>query len=211
MNVTFDMPTLQMLPTVGNYGSPIYGNTVFYNSKQWVYWVIQNAYITSHPMHLHGHDFAVLGQAYNTVFTSDMVDSLNFVNPMRRDTVLLYGSGGVGPPGQAPPPAQPGYTVIGFETDNPGAWLMHCHIIWHADLGMAIQIVERPDEMPNYSAGSDFQNECSAMKAYEAGGAERIKAQWESGLKRDVGEVNRRHLEEHKFHGYSHGHAVRHA
>lgn len=210
INVTFDMPTLQMLPTVGNYGDAVYGNTVFYYGKnQWVYWIIQNAFITSHPMHLHGHDFAVLGQAYNAIFDSSMVNSLNFDNPMRRDTVLLYGKGGT----PVDPTRVPGYTVIGFQTDNPGAWLMHCHIIWHADLGMGIQIVERPDDMPNYYSKPDFQSECSAYKNYEAGGPGRVKAQYESGLKiRDGFEgVARRHLDEHKFHGYSHGHAVRHA
>lgn len=212
INVTFDTPTLQLLPTVGQYGSAVYGNSVFYNSaNQWVYWIIQNAFVTSHPMHLHGHDFAILGQEYNKTFTSDMVGSLNFKNPMRRDTALLYGSG---TPAQPVSARQPGYTVIGFKTNNPGAWLMHCHIIWHADLGMGIQLIERADEIPNYYGKPEFQNECSAMKAYEAGGPGRFKADYESGLKvREFEEpavINRRHLEEHKFHGYSHGHAIRH-
>lgn len=214
INVTFDTPTLQLLQTVPDYTSAIYGNSVFYNAKdQWVYWVIQNAFITSHPMHLHGHDFAILDQAYNKVFGADPkdFDKLNFVNPMRRDTVLLYGSGTPADPVSA---RQPGYTVIGFKTNNPGAWLMHCHIIWHADLGMGIQLVERASEIPNYAGKAEFQGECSDMKSYEASGSGFVKAQWESGLKiRDLDEsaINRRHLEEHKFHGYSHGHAVRHA
>lgn len=212
INVTFDTPTLQLLPTVQDYTSKIYGNSVFYNSaNQWVYWIIQNAFVTSHPMHLHGHDFAVLGQAYNKTFTDADIPSLNFDNPMRRDTVLLYGAGTPVDPVSA---RQPGYTVIGFKTNNPGAWLMHCHILWHAELGMGIQLVERAPEIPNYASKPEFQNECSAMKSYESSGPGFAKAQWESGLKiRDLDEpaLNRRHLEEHKFHGYSHGHAVRHA
>ena len=40
--------------------------------------------------------------------------TLNYKNPPRRDVATL--------------PAR-GYFVIAFITDNPGAWLMHCHIV----------------------------------------------------------------------------------
>jgi hypothetical protein len=36
-----------------------------------------------------------------------------------------------------------GFVVIAFKTDNPGAWLLHCHIAWHASSGLALQILER--------------------------------------------------------------------
>jgi len=36
-----------------------------------------------------------------------------------------------------------GFVVIAFRTDNPGAWLMHCHIARHASEGLALQILER--------------------------------------------------------------------
>lgn len=147
-------------------------------------------------MHLHGHDFAVLGQNQGSTFSVNDVSSLNFQNPIRRDTVLLFGTG-------APTAPVPGWTVIGFQTNNPGAWVMHCHIIWHADGGMGMQFIERPGEISDYASKSDFQSECSAMNTYEAASPDHIKSPWESGLKI-------RHLEEHKFHGYSHGHAVRH-
>lgn len=35
-----------------------------------------------------------------------------------------------------------GWLVMAFETDNPGAWLMHCHIGWHTSMGFALQILE---------------------------------------------------------------------
>jgi hypothetical protein len=41
-------------------------------------------------------------------------------------------------------PAADTYTVIAFKTDNPGSWLMHCHIAAHAGEGLALQILERP-------------------------------------------------------------------
>lgn len=36
-----------------------------------------------------------------------------------------------------------GYIAIGFKTDNPGIWIIHCHIAWHALSGLAMQICER--------------------------------------------------------------------
>lgn len=36
-----------------------------------------------------------------------------------------------------------GWLVLAFETDNPGAWLMHCHIAWHVSEGLAVQFLER--------------------------------------------------------------------
>jgi hypothetical protein len=38
------------------------------------------------------------------------------------------------------------YVVIAFKTDNPGSWLMHCHIAAHAGAGLDLQILERPQE-----------------------------------------------------------------
>lgn len=30
-----------------------------------------------------------------------------------------------------------GFLAIAFKPDNPGAWLLHCHIAWHASSGMS--------------------------------------------------------------------------
>jgi len=76
-------------------------------------------------MHLHGHDFAIL-QVSNTSYTGELNPKVN--NPARRDVVLL-------PSG--------GFVVIAFKTDNPGTWLMHCHIAFHASSGLGLQIMER--------------------------------------------------------------------
>lgn len=90
-------------------------------------------------MHLHGHDFALLKQSYTKLddklfdgnHTADLQKfietELEYNNPARRDVVLL-------PKG--------GYIVIAFKVDNPGAWLLHCHIAWHASGGLALQILE---------------------------------------------------------------------
>jgi len=122
-----------------------------------------------------GHDFSLLGQGVG-IFNESMVSTLNFENPIRRDTAMLFGSRA----------APAGYTVIGFETDNPGAWVMHCHIIWHADGGMALQYIERPDAINagQYWNTDAFQDECQALAAYEAEGPHRQKHEYEAGLRR---------------------------
>lgn len=199
INVTFSEPTLKTLADLPNlpYNSSIYSNAVVVDgsANHWVYFVIQNNFQTSHPMHLHGHDFSILG--YGTgVFTADMIGQLNFQNPIRRDTALLVGFGN-------PTSFTSGWTVIGFQTDNPGAWVMHCHIIWHSDGGMGLQYLERPGEInaASYTSSSTFQNECAAYKNYEANGGE-LKAPYESGLKL------KKRLHGHQLHGHAHSHAV---
>ena len=118
--------------------------------NQWVYWAIQNSGpAINHPIHLHvcfqsfssipnltnhiskGHDFQVLASAESSTFVPG-VTPLNTANPVRRDVATL-------PKG--------GYLVIGFFTDNPGSWLIHCHIAWHASQGLSLQFVERQDEI----------------------------------------------------------------
>lgn len=48
-----------------------------------------------------------------------------------------------------------GYLVIAFQADNPGAWLMHCHIGWHTSEGFALQFVERYDEIVDTMSDDD--------------------------------------------------------
>jgi Multicopper oxidase len=80
-------------------------------------------------MHLHGHDFAILAQGNDS---SQLPVPLKFQNPPRRDTVLVPSAG---------------YAIIAFKADNPGSWLFHCHIPWHASNGLALQIMERQKDV----------------------------------------------------------------
>jgi hypothetical protein len=85
----------------------------------------------AHPIHLHGHDFALLAQSeqpYNPLTPP----ILKLDNPPRRDVALLPLNGSI---------------VISFKLDNPGVWLMHCHIAWHASSGLAMQILENVERM----------------------------------------------------------------
>jgi FtsP/CotA-like multicopper oxidase with cupredoxin domain len=159
MDINPGLPTLEQLAKSSN--ASLNANTTFSSAENvaiisqkntWVYFVIQNEFFAPHPLHLHGHDFSVLGQGQGP-FTPSLISSLNFDNPARRDTALLAGQG---------------YTVVGFETDNPGAWLMHCHIAWHASGGLSMQFLERPSEIPaaSYALSDSFQNQCHNYGAF---------------------------------------------
>ncbi|KAL9049309.1 MAG: hypothetical protein Q9162_007282 [Coniocarpon cinnabarinum] len=129
-----------------------------YTSGDWVYLVIdpQNQPVAiPHPIHLHGHDFAILEQAYNKPYSPNNL-SLHYNNPPRRDVVLV-------------PPD--GYVVIAFKTDNPGAWLVHCHIAFHISRGLGMQILE------NQEAANAFWPKPSSPAIAEA---QRVCANWQN-------------------------------
>ncbi|KAH7922073.1 laccase [Leucogyrophana mollusca] len=80
-----------------------------------------------HPFHLHGHKFSVIRSAGSTAY--------NYVNPVMRDTVTTGVAGD--------------NVTIRFVTDNPGPWMLHCHIDWHLYVGMAVVFAEAPEEIPS--------------------------------------------------------------
>lgn len=87
----------------------------------------------AHPMHLHGHDFVLLAQEDRPFHPDDLKNgTFKYDNPPRRDVALL---------------PRWGYMAIGFRTDNPGLWILHCHIAWHASSGLALQIRENEDKI----------------------------------------------------------------
>ncbi|ETN47111.1 uncharacterized protein HMPREF1541_01301 [Cyphellophora europaea CBS 101466] len=187
MDINYTQPTLQTLaqnPAIvdsveATNGSSIVRNSVVLHQKgKWYYFIIRNLFFASHPMHIHGHDLSLLGQGNG----DPVIANLNFVNPIRRDTIMLNGSPG---PAQGGGPA--GYSVIGFESDNPGAWLMHCHIVWHVEGGMALQFIEAPKDINagKYADKSEFKSECAAMTTYDAIPGNK-KPEGTSGLKRGL-------------------------
>ncbi|CAI7599130.1 unnamed protein product [Penicillium crustosum] len=117
-------------------------------ADKWAYMVIHSPFAQDHPMHLHGHDFWVLGSGYGE-FDSSNPDSLTLVNAPRRDVAMMPASG---------------YLVIAIKTNNPGAWLMHCHIAWHTSEGFAVQILERQSEIKSDYA--QLNSTCSKWSEY---------------------------------------------
>ena len=70
---------------------------------------MSNMSMMTHPMHLHGHHFQVIG-----------IDGRAFPGAVR-DTVAV------------PPMSS---VTIAFDTTNPGKWAFHCHHLYHMASGM---------------------------------------------------------------------------
>ena len=119
------------------------------------YWLIQQLQNLStsaipHAIHLHGHNFFVLGQG-NSIWVGDL--SLNFVNPTRRDTATIYGQVSL---------------AIAFQSSNPVAGLLHCHIAWHINQGFGLQFLNTPEKMRLIDGGTSNE-ECDSWNRCYAG------------------------------------------
>jgi len=77
--------------------------------------------------------------------------SLNFVNPTRRDVAMLPG----------------GWLAIAFQTDNPGAWLLHCHIAWHVSQGLSVTFLELASQIPKALDLEAIQPNCDAWRRFQ--------------------------------------------
>eukprot|EP01036_Dinobryon_divergens_P022871 gene22871-31172_t len=104
--------------------------------------VALNGKCESHPFHLHGSSFWILGQGAG-LYTPAIHDAtLNLVNPLSVDTFVLYATSfatprNVGGATFAPANAHSacGWTKIRFVANNPGFWQFHCHVEWHMAMG----------------------------------------------------------------------------
>lgn len=177
IDVQWDKPVLEYVLD-GDTAYPRSENIVVVDDADvWTYWIIQNLSPIPHPMHLHGHDFLVLGRSaplnvplsltqllallaagqlggLTDLFDLSDVASLNFDNPTRRDVTML--------------PAL-GYLVVAFKADNPGNWLFHCHIAWHVSGGLSVDFVERRGEQAALISSDDqaaFEETCSQWRSY---------------------------------------------
>ncbi len=61
-----------------------------------------------------------------------------------------------------------GWLVIGFQVDNPGAWLLHCHIAWHVGQGLGVQLLELPEKIPAVVDFSVLQPFCHDWSIYQS-------------------------------------------
>ncbi|XP_047074908.1 laccase-4-like [Lolium rigidum] len=102
--------------------------------------------IESHPMHLHGYNFFVVGQGFGNYNPTNDPTKFNLVDPVKRNTVSV-------PAG--------GWAAIRFLADNPGVWFMHCHFEVHSTWGLRMawlvldgskpneKLLPPPSDMPN--------------------------------------------------------------
>lgn len=92
---------------------------------------------SSHDVLQHGYDFYVLTRhafprraGYRTYNPFDlpsdaavMYPEPNLIDPPSKDTVHI---------------PRRGYVILRIRADNPGLWFFHCHVLWHAETGMAM-------------------------------------------------------------------------
>ncbi|KAJ6768200.1 MULTI-COPPER OXIDASE [Salix koriyanagi] len=125
---------------------PVAG-TKLYNLKYGsrVQIVLQDTSIVTpenHPIHLHGYDFYIIAQGFGNYNPRTDPSKFNLVDPPLRNTVAVPVNG---------------WAVIRFVADNPGVWLMHCHLDVHITWGLAtaflvengvgeLQSIESPPE-----------------------------------------------------------------
>ncbi|KAI3811545.1 hypothetical protein L1987_21269 [Smallanthus sonchifolius] len=80
----------------------------------------------SHPVHLHGFNFFVVGRGIGNFNPNKDPKGFNLVDPVERNTIGV-------PTG--------GWTAIRFRADNPGVWFMHCHLEVHTTWGLKMAFV----------------------------------------------------------------------
>ncbi|KAG6836179.1 Acyl-coenzyme A oxidase 2 [Arthromyces matolae] len=97
-----------------------------------------------HPFHLHGHAFSVIRSAGSSTY--------NYADPVQRDVVSTG-------------PSTSDNVTIRFKTDNPGPWILHCHIDWHLGLGLAIVFAEDADDVATLNPPSSWDGLCPAFAA----------------------------------------------
>ncbi|WRX32562.1 Multicopper oxidase [Theobroma cacao] len=88
----------------------------------------------SHPLHLHGFNFFVVGQGFGNFDPKKDLANFNLVDPIERNTVGV-------PSG--------GWVAIRFLADNPGVWLMHCHLEVHTSWGLKMAWIVLDGKLPN--------------------------------------------------------------
>ncbi|KAK0615565.1 Cupredoxin [Bombardia bombarda] len=163
VDVLWEKPTLQYV-VEGNLTFPDNANIIeLPEDNEWSFWVIQNVSPIPHPMHLHGHDFLILGRsdalpdpanATSPILFNPATDAalLKYERPLRRDTTMLPGFG---------------WLVIAFRSNaNPGAWNFHCHIPWHMSQGLSVKFLERPDKIASVMDLDYIRPNCESWKTY---------------------------------------------
>lgn len=134
-----DVPTLYTANTIGKdlaSNPAVYGqvNPFVVNYGDVVEIVINNHHNNLHPWHLHGHEFQVLQRtAVNGGYFTGAYQNVS-QTPVRRDTIMVQNHG---------------HAVLRFRANNPGVWLLHCHVEWHVEAGLVATIIEAPETFPD--------------------------------------------------------------
>ncbi|XWS71757.1 hypothetical protein CRYUN_Cryun03dG0166200 [Craigia yunnanensis] len=140
---TADFPSDPIIPF--NYTGPPPNNTMVNNGTKLVVLpfntsvelIMQDTSMLgaeSHPLHLHGFNFFIVGQGFGNFDPNKDPKNFNLVDPAERNTVGV-------PSG--------GWVAIRFLADNPGVWFMHCHLEVHTSWGLKMAWIVLDGKLPN--------------------------------------------------------------
>ncbi|KAI9890316.1 MAG: hypothetical protein M1814_004226 [Vezdaea aestivalis] len=141
---------LLLLANQKNYSypyNPEWGVRNYGNNKS-IRIVFNTKYQSAHPMHMHGHHMYVLAEGDGRWDGKTVV---NPSNPLRRDVHMMR---------------RFGYLVVQIDADNPGVWPYHCHIAWHASMGLSINVMERPTEITQMQIPMVMEQTCRDWDRY---------------------------------------------
>lgn len=90
--------------------------------------------IENHPLHVHGHNFFVVGRGFGNFDEEKDPEKYNLVDPPERNTIAV-------PTG--------GWAAIRINADNPGVWFIHCHLEQHTSWGLAMGFIVKDGPLPS--------------------------------------------------------------
>lgn len=82
--------------------------------------------VENHPIHVHGHNFFIVGSGFGNFNVAKHPAKYNLVDPPERNTVAV-------PAG--------GWAAIRLKADNPGVWFIHCHLEEHTSWGLSTAFI----------------------------------------------------------------------
>ncbi|KAK7358152.1 hypothetical protein VNO77_00073 [Canavalia gladiata] len=89
--------------------------------------------VENHPIHVHGHNFFIVGQGLGNYKVNKDPANYNLLDPPERNTVGV-------PKG--------GWAAIRLKADNPGVWFIHCHLEEHTSWGLAMTFIVKDGPTP---------------------------------------------------------------
>ncbi|RAW26319.1 hypothetical protein PC110_g17275 [Phytophthora cactorum] len=135
---------------------PTTANAIKLKHNDHVEVVVVNETPDQHPFHLHAHSPWIVGSGRTSRdnILAGNVTALRLNGPMQHD-VFTVPECTTDADGAC---TDLGYVVFRLNADNPGVWLMHCHIDWHFVLGLAMLFVEAEDVLRDEGLGAFSNN-----------------------------------------------------
>ncbi|KAI2640017.1 multicopper oxidase [Xylaria nigripes] len=155
------VPTLYSVASLGENNTEVsaYGQvgafTIGYNEVLEI--IINNNDAAIHPFHLHGHQFQIIERPKSNKgsWSSTGIKAIP-ASPARRDTVAVYSNS---------------HAVLRILANNPGVYLLHCHIEWHVEMGLTATLIEAPERLVGYQIPQDHIDACEAQGIPTSGNA----------------------------------------